>query len=183
MDGCCCKYVAAHASLWLIVRLRVLRAAMHTPAYTHNALPRVHSLRRLMYNCRVQLHSGHSCGDGVKNCRMMYSSDDLGATWSNGTLHPEMADPGCKGGIVRYSGPRVDNTSTGADANVNALFAVGTDSTTLRVNDTLWASLDDGQHRTTPYRTARHTLHAPHARAPYTRSTCLGYIVLWYYPG
>jgi hypothetical protein len=25
------------------------------------------------------------------------------------------------------------------------LFAVGTDSTTLRVNDTVWASLDDGK--------------------------------------
>jgi hypothetical protein len=52
----------------------------------------------------------------------------LGKTWSNGTLHPEMADPGCKGGIVRGAG--------------GVLFAVGADSESLRVHDSIWASVD-----------------------------------------
>ena len=43
------------------------------------------------------MRAGHTCGVGVSNCRITYTSDDLGATWTKGTLHPEMADPGCKG--------------------------------------------------------------------------------------
>ena len=61
---------------------------------------------RLLYDCRIKLHPGRSCGGGVSdanlsrarrsnvkgvaNCRMTYSSDDLGETWTRGTLHPEM---------------------------------------------------------------------------------------------
>ena len=41
-----------------------------------------------------------------------------------------MADPSCKGGIVR-----------GADG---VLFAVGADSQSRRVHDSIWASHDDG---------------------------------------
>jgi hypothetical protein len=36
---------------------------------------------------------------------MMMVGPWLGATWSNATAHPEMLDPACKGGIVRWGWP------------------------------------------------------------------------------
>ena len=138
---------------------------------------------KLLYDTRIKIKSGsgHTCGPApsnsshnVTNCRMTYTSSDLGQTvsvtllflcvmcrnagserclsfstpsmlaafchvshavlnlpqWTSGTLHAEMPDPSCKGGIVRGAG--------------GALFAVGADSESLRVHDSIWASLDDG---------------------------------------
>ena len=98
---------------------------------------------RLLYDCRVKIKpgSGVTCGpasssshNNITNCRITYTSEDLGQTWSAGTLHPEMPDPSCKGGIVRHA------TASGG----GVLFAVGADSESLRVHDSIWASLDDG---------------------------------------
>ena len=92
---------------------------------------------RLMYDTRISAAAGGKICKGVKNCRVTYESDDLGLTWTNATGHPEMPDPSCKGGIVRW-------TAAG-DTGKRALFAIGVDSTALRVKETIFASLDDGK--------------------------------------
>ena len=81
--------------------------------------------------------SNESDFDVNHQCRLMYTSTDLGTSWGNGTFHPELPDPSCKGGIARWNG---DNTSKGA------LFAVGAASSKfaggVRTNTTLSWSTD-----------------------------------------
>jgi hypothetical protein len=52
-----------------------------------------------------------------------------------------MADPSSKGGIVRYDGK-----------GGKALFAVGADSTQVRVDNTIWWSQNDGKSFDRKYR-------------------------------
>ena len=81
--------------------------------------------------------SNESDFDTNHQCRLMYTSTDLGTSWGNGTFHPELPDPSCKGGIARWNG---DSTSKGA------LFAVGAASSKyaggVRTNTTLSWSTD-----------------------------------------
>jgi hypothetical protein len=91
---------------------------------------------RLMYDTRIAAAAGRKICAGVKNCRVTYTSDDLGMTWTNATGHPEMPDPSCKGGIVRW---------TSGKTGKRALFAINADSTALRVRETIFASVDDGK--------------------------------------
>lgn len=98
---------------------------------------------RLLYDCRIKVDSEHGCGAvvaggrNVSNCRITYVSENLGKTWSVGRLHPEMADPSCKGGVVRHPSRR-------AGGGGGVLFAVGADNESERVHDSIWASVDDG---------------------------------------
>lgn len=75
----------------------------------------------LMYDVRISA-IGDFCYTGGGNCRATFVSEDMGASWINATAHPEMADPSCKGGIIRWQG------SDGQQA----LFATNPDSHTLR---------------------------------------------------
>ena len=61
-----------------------------------------------------------------------------GQTWIDPTPHPEMPDPSCKGGITRWSGAVSGKTQ-------QALFATSVGSTTLRVNQTVYASTNGGK--------------------------------------
>jgi hypothetical protein len=92
----------------------------------------------LMYDTRIGADANFSCGDGVHNCRVTYLSEDLGETWVHPTPHPEMPDPSCKGGIVRYEGKAG-----------KALFAINPRHEMLpqdlRVNTTIYASVDNGR--------------------------------------
>ena len=75
--------------------------------------------------------SGSNAGT---SCRATAVSTDLGITWGNITAHPEMPDPRCKGGIVRWAGAN----------GQRALFAINPASLSSRVNETISASVDDG---------------------------------------
>eukprot|EP01046_Picozoa_sp_COSAG06_P000442 COSAG06_NODE_12_length_35417_cov_270.698992_24_plen_491_part_00 len=103
---------------------------------------------RLMYDTRpvgdARCTSNKSDYDVNHQCRLTFTSDDLGRSYSNGTYHPEMPDPSCKGGIVRWDRPSRGNSSS----NSGALFAVGAASSAaaggVRTNATLSWSTDDG---------------------------------------
>ena len=69
---------------------------------------------------------------------------DLGETWVNPTPHPEMPDPSCKGGIVRWVGNATAGASLPPGSPTEALFALNVASTSLRVDPTIYASLDNG---------------------------------------
>ena len=97
---------------------------------------------RLLYDTRpvgaARCTTNLSDYDGNHQCRLMFTSDNLGESWSPGTYHPELPDPSCKGGIVRWD----------KGSNSSVLFAVGAASSTdaggVRTNATLSWSVDDG---------------------------------------
>ena len=80
--------------------------------------------------------------DPSKRLRLRFAeysplAQDLGETSGNPEPHPEMPDPSCKGGIVRWE-------EKGAAGGARAIFALNVDSTSLRVNPTVYATDDDG---------------------------------------
>ena len=81
------------------------------------------------------------CGNGVKHCRYVSFSDDLGLTWANGTAMPNLPGPECKGGITRWEGGR-------------ALVEVNSANSRSRTNETVFLSQDNG--RTWPKRLQVH---------------------------
>lgn len=101
---------------------------------------------RLLYNTRpvgaARCTTNRSDYDSNHQCRLMYTSDTLGRSWSRGVFHPELPDPSCKGGIVRWDREQQENESIGV------LFAVGAASSEyaggVRTNTTLSWSTDDG---------------------------------------
>ena len=82
----------------------------------------------LMYDVRISAHGdfcqNRNSSNSNGNCRATFISSDLGMTWENATAHPEMPDPSCKGGIVRWAGEK----------GQRALFATNPDSYSFRVN-------------------------------------------------
>ena len=106
---------------------------------------------RLMYDVRILTTAANDfCKNGGRMCRVTYTSDDLGETWAEPIPHPEMPDPSCKGSITRWEGheqrqSQGGNTSTARGTKGRqALFASNVDSYTWRVNQTVYASTDDG---------------------------------------